>query len=132
MNRKQTIIYDLACQEMDIYLKRGHLQAKRDEYMGVSSMSAAYQELLETLHAYQLESRENCGYDYAALFRLFKDHVGSLRDLSNRIGEDELITDEGQDFSFFNSLYEDIIGIENRNTLWYRSNEATVVRRQEA
>lgn len=132
MKRKQTIIYDLACQEMEIYLKRGHLQTKRDEYMGLSSMTANYQELLETYYTYLHDNRETSGYDYATLFRLFKDHVASLRDLSTRIGEDMALVEEDEDFTFFNSLFEDINDIESRNTLWFRANEATVVHQQEA
>lgn len=127
MNLKQTIIYDLAFQEMEIYLKRGHLLAKRDEYMGMASQVSTYQELLETLYAYLHSCRECSGYDYAQLFELFKDHVASLRDLSTRVPDDGCQDGEEQDFTFFNTLYEDLNEIENRNTLWYRANEATVI-----
>lgn len=132
MDLKQTIIYDLAYQEMEIHLKRGHLQAKRDEYIGILSRSAAYQELLETLYSYLHSCRECSGYDYGQLFDLFKDHVASLRDLSGKIADRQEKDPEEPDFLFFNTLYEEIIGIETRNTLWYRANEATVVRRREA
>lgn len=132
MKRKQTIIYDLACQEMEIYLKRGHLQTKRDEYMGLSSMTANYQELLETYYACLHDNRDTCGYDYTKLFGMFKDHVASLRDLSIRIGEDMALVEEEDDFTFFNTLYEDINDIESRNTLWFRANETTVIHQREA
>ncbi len=132
MDLQQTIIYDLAYQETEIYLKRGHLQAKRDEYIGMSSQAAAYQELLETLYSYLHSCRDCTGYDYGQLFELFKDHVASLRDLSNKIADQQSKDPEEPDFLFFNALYEDLMGIETRNTLWYRANEATVIRRREA
>jgi len=132
MNRKQTIVYDLAFQEVEIYLKRGHLLAKRDQYMGLSASVSTYLELLETLYAYLHSCRENNGYDYAQLFELFKDHVSTLRDISSKIAGEETREKDEQDFFFFNTLYEDLIGIETRNTLWFRANESTVIHQHEA
>lgn len=132
MNLRQTIIYDLAFQETEIYLKRSHLLAKRDEYIGLSSQASTFQELLETLYSYLHSCRECSGYDYGQLFELFKDHIASLRDLTRRIADDPAMDPKEPDFVFFNNLYEDLLGIETRNTLWFRANESTVVRRHDA
>lgn len=132
MNHKQTIVYDLAFQELEIHLKREHLMAKRDEYIGLSSPVSLYRELLETLYSYLHGCRDTRGYDYEQLFILFKDHIESLRELSIKVGSRDRCSNEDKDFQFFNSLYEQLVEIENRNTLWYRANEGTVTQRQEA